>query len=53
MIHEVEKPFETHAFSAELLEMLRLLCEGHNEEMQDFLRVQPNQASTHDLVTEV
>eukprot|EP00966_Prymnesium_polylepis_P068396 1588813-Prymnesium_polylepis.1 len=37
----------------DVLELLRLLCEGHNIEMQDYLRVQKTQVISHDLVTEI
>ena len=53
MLEDVERPFQSKAFVADVLETLRLMCEGHNEAMQDFLRVQKNQVVSHDLVSEI
>ena len=54
LLHAAQSsPSVRAAFSSDFVRLLQLLCEGHNTEAQDFLRVQPNQASTHDLVTEV
>ena len=52
---EICRPFPTRAFALDLLETLRLLCEGHNTAMQDLLREQSGSASSAriDLVTEI
>jgi hypothetical protein len=52
MREDVERPYPSRAFVVSTLEMLRLLCEGHHEPLQDFLRAQPSQIVTHDLVKE-
>jgi len=55
--NDVEAPFQTQAFVAEALEMLSLLCEGHNVQMQDYLRDpregQDSAVEAVDLVIEV
>ena len=38
---EIEQPFPTRAFAVDTLELIQLLCEGHYNCMQDFLREQP------------
>ena len=53
VLEDVERPFQSKAFVVDVLETLRLMCEGHNEAMQDFLRVQKNQVVSHDLVSEI
>ena len=49
----VERPFPSRSFVIEALETLRLLCEGHNNAMQEHLREQPNDLSDIDMVSEV
>ena len=34
---EIKKPFESRSFVLQVLEFLRLLCEGHNNELQELL----------------
>ena len=46
---ELERPFPSRAFALDVLEFLRMLCEGHNNQWQNFLRVQPA-AESIDLV---
>ena len=53
MRHDLEAPFPARSHVMEVLELLQLLCEGHNNEMQDFMRVQPGSMSSVDLVAEV
>ena len=54
MVHEdIERPFASRACVLEVLELLRLMCEGHHVEMQEYIRTQPHQVTSHDLVTEV
>lgn len=53
MLQEIRKPFPSRSFVMDVLEFVRLLCEGHNCEMQDLLREQSNSATRTDLVTEV
>lgn len=36
---------------AKSLKLLQLMCEGHNQEMQNYLRYQNNQKISHDLVS--
>jgi hypothetical protein len=38
---QIERPYPTRAFTEDLLEVLQLMCEGHDENMQNFLRTQP------------
>jgi len=54
-LQEMQKPFPSRSFVMDVLEFLRLLCEGHNTALQDFLREQSVGSSTSrvDLVTEV
>ena len=47
------KEYEDASFYWEVLELLRLMCEGHHVEMQEYIRTQPHQVTSHDLVTEV
>ena len=41
---------EKDKFGLELLEFLRLFCEGHHENLQNYLRVQPNSKNSYDIV---
>ena len=50
---DLEAPFPARSHVLEVLELLQLLCEGHNNDMQDFMRVQPNSMNSVDLVAEV
>ena len=50
MREDIERPYPSRAFVVDVLETLRLLCEGHNEASQDFLREQPNQQADSNLV---
>ena len=49
MLAEAEQAFPERAFAMETLELTRLLCEGHNNEMQNFLREQPTQNTAIDI----
>ena len=49
LIKEAEAPFPERAFAVETLELARLLCEGHNNEMQDYLFEQPTQGTAIDI----
>ena len=53
VFEDQERPFSTKAFVMDVLELIRLFAEGHNTLMQDYMRVQKNQVTTHDLVTEI
>ena len=53
MRQELEAPFASRAYAMEVLEFLRLLCEGHNNRLQNLLREQPREMTNIDLVTEV
>ena len=53
MLKENAKEFPTRAYVALQLEFLRLLCEGHQEKMQQYLRDQPSTLYDIDIVTEV
>ena len=53
MKEDIEREFASRACILDVLELLRLMCEGHNIEMQDHLRIQTNQVTTHDLVSEI
>ena len=51
---EIEKDFPARSHVNEVLEMLRLLCEGHNNKMQDLMHVQQGSGfESADLVSEV
>ena len=53
MEEDIERPFDSKSCVSDVLELLRLMCEGHNVEMQDYLRHQHNQLTTYDLVSEI
>ena len=51
---DLERDFPSRSFVLDVLELLRLMCEGHNEDFQNFLREQPNESIRNvDLVSEV
>ena len=50
---EIDKEFPSRSHVLEVLEMMRLLCEGHNNAMQDLMHVQSSSISNIDLVGEV
>lgn len=50
---DLTAPFPSSALVLEVLEFIRLLCEGHNTHVQDFLRDQEEFHTKHDLVVEV
>ena len=49
---QLEKDFPARSHEMEVLELLRLMCEGHNQRWQDFLCEQPEALSSVDLLTE-
>ncbi|KAL1529829.1 hypothetical protein AB1Y20_000761 [Prymnesium parvum] len=49
LMREAELPFPERAFAVDTLELARLLCEGHNRRMQDFLHEQPSQNTSIDI----
>ena len=49
MLQEATAPFQERAFALQTLEVVRLLCEGHNVAMQDFLQDQPHEAAAIDV----
>jgi inositol 1,4,5-triphosphate receptor type 3 len=49
---EVEREFPARSHVNEALEMLRLLCEGHNNDTQDLMHIQGGSISNVDLVGE-
>ena len=55
MLLEVSRPFASRSFVMDVLELLRLLCEGHNTLMQDLLREQSTATTSArvDLVSEI
>ena len=53
MREDIERPYPSRAFVCDVLEVLRLLCEGHNQTAQEFLRTQPNSVTQYDMVSEV
>lgn len=55
MLAEIERPFAERSMVLNVLELLRLLCEGHNSQVQDLLREQSSVTSgaSIDLVTEI
>lgn len=55
MLQQIRKPFPSRSYVMDVLEFLRLLCEGHNTEMQDLLREQTfgSYAARVDLVSEI
>jgi len=53
MMTENEKDFPTRAFVHQILTFLRLLCEGHNQKLQNFFRDQPESLFDIDIVSEV
>ena len=46
---EIEKDFPSRSHVMEVLEMLRLLCEGHNNRMQDLMHQQSSAFESADL----
>ena len=44
--------FKDSAYLELVLKMLQQMCEGHNNKMQNYLREQPDNLSTIDLVTQ-
>ena len=50
---ELEKPFPSRAHVEKVVELLRLLCEGHNARWQDWLRFQPKATTSCDIIKEV
>ena len=44
--------YVSHSFLTDVLELLRLLCEGHNNDMQNLLRNQPSELTDVDLIQE-
>ncbi|KAL1510122.1 hypothetical protein AB1Y20_006454 [Prymnesium parvum] len=50
---ELEKGFNSRALVVEVMLLLQQTCEGHFQEMQDYLRDQPQEVTDIDLVTEV
>ena len=50
---EIEKDFPQHSHALTVMEMLRLMCEGHFNKMQDLLHQQTSALSNVDLVSEV
>ena len=53
MREDIERPYPSHAFVVDVLEMLRLQCEGHNEASQDFLREHSSNLLDTTFVVEV
>ena len=52
VLQEIQQTFPTRAFASEALEFLQLLCEGHNIQLQHFLRTQKGLITADvDLVT--
>jgi len=49
---ELETDYVSHGYVIDVLEVLRLCCEGHNNEMQNLLRSQPSELTDIDLVGE-
>ena len=47
---EIDLDFPARSHAREVLELLRLLCEGHYGQMQDYLHEQPSSLSNADLV---
>lgn len=52
MRSHLSHPFETCAYTLEALETLQLLCEGHNETLQNFLKEQVGEPQNVDLLAE-
>ena len=52
-VEYVKRPFASNAAVFDVLSALRLLCEGHNSRLQDYLRVQPSEPMNVDLISEV
>lgn len=52
MRSELEVGFVSRAFVLDVMTLLQSCCEGHNQQMQDFLRDQPQEVFDIDLVTE-
>ncbi len=48
---DIERPFASRASLVDVLELLRLLCEGHRVDAQDYLRTQQQSVTSHDLVS--
>ena len=49
---EIDKPFASQALATEVLRLLQLMCEGHNNEMQELLREQTyNESLDVDLLS--
>jgi len=49
---ELELDYVSHGYVVDVFELLRLTCEGHNNDMQNLLRNQPSELTDIDLVGE-
>ena len=45
---ELQRGFQSRGYTLEVLEVLRLLCEGHNVKMQDYLSEQSSASLSHE-----
>ena len=52
-VDNVNRPFPSRAKVISVLDVLKQMVEGHNSMMQDYFRVQPNEATNVDLVLEI
>jgi len=52
IVHEKDDKYEASSSISEILRFLQLFCEGHNFQLQNYLRLQPNQGESYDLVSE-